>query len=178
MTPLRPNARHWAALLLLAGAALAIDQWSKAAIIARLYPGETVIPIPALGEVFRIVRSQNTGAAFGMFSGAGDIFSIIAVVAVIGMLIVHGRSAAGAWTQRIGMGLVMGGALGNVIDRLQHGHVVDFINYRIPGVISNVSNLADHAIVGGVLILVWLSWKTPDAPLAPVTQESPPTPEG
>lgn len=168
----RPSLIHWVVLFTLAGAALALDQLSKAVIIARLYPGETVIPMPALGEFFRIVRSQNTGAAFGMFSGAGDIFSVIAVIAVIGMTVVHGRSPAGAWAQRIGMGLVMGGAIGNVVDRLQHGHVIDFINYRIPGVISNVSNLADHAIVVGVLILVWVSWKTPVP-----TPELPPTPE-
>ena len=164
----RPTLKHWAVLIALAAATLAIDQFSKAAIIARLYPGETVIPIPALGEVFRIVRSQNTGAAFGMFSGAGDIFTVIALIAVVGMLVAHWRSPASAWAQRIGMALVMGGALGNVVDRLQYGHVVDFINYRIPGVLSNVSNLADHAVVGGVFVLVWLSWRaSPESPPAP-----------
>lgn len=171
----RPTLRHWIVLYTLAGVTLAIDQLSKAVIIRQMYPGETIIPIPAIGEFFRLVRSQNTGAAFGMFSGAGDIFSLIAVVAVIGMSVVHGRSAAGAWTQRLAMGLVMGGALGNVFDRVQHGHVVDFINYRIPGVLSNVSNLADHAIVVGVLTLVWLSWRTPEK--SDVTPESTPTPE-
>lgn len=171
--PARPKFVHWVVLFALCGGTLVLDQFSKSMVTERLYPGEVVIPIPALGEFFRIIRSQNTGAAFGMFSGAGDIFSIIAIVASIGMMVVHWRSPANAWAQRIGLGLVMGGALGNVIDRLQYGHVVDFINYRIPGVISNVSNLADHAVVGGVLILVWLSWRTP----APTTQESTPTPE-
>ena len=51
-------------------------------------------------------------------------------------------------------GIVVGGAIGNVIDRLQHGHVIDFIHYQIPGFVSNVSNLADHAIVGGVLLII------------------------
>jgi signal peptidase II len=56
------------------------------------------------------------------------------------------------------MGLICGGALGNVLDRLQHGFVVDFIHYQIPGVISNVSNLADHAIVLGVILIYVDSW--------------------
>ncbi len=166
---LRPTLKHWAVLIALAAVTLALDQFSKAAITARLYPGEMVVPIPALGEVFRIVRSQNSGAAFGMFSDSGNIFTVIALVAVVGMMVAHWRSPANAWTQRVAMALVIGGALGNVIDRIQYGHVVDFINYRIPGVLSNVSNLADHAVVGGVLVLVWLSWRA--------SPESPPTPE-
>ena len=54
----------------------------------------------------------------------------------------------------IAIGLVIGGAAGNVLDRLQHGHVIDFIHYQIPNLISNVSNLADHAIVFGVLLVI------------------------
>ncbi|MCU0474936.1 MAG: signal peptidase II [Anaerolineae bacterium] len=155
----RPSARHWLALVGLIGGVLLIDQASKLLIIDRVAVGQMVVPIPALREVFRIIHSQNTGAAFGMFSGAGDVFSVIAVVVSILMLVMHHRSSAGAWGQRIGFGLVIGGALGNAIDRVMYGHVVDFINYRIPGVISNVSNLADHAIVAGVLVLLWLSWR-------------------
>lgn len=159
LTVARPSARHWLVLGGLVGAVLLIDQATKLLVVERLPVGQMVVPIPALREVFRFVHSQNTGAAFGMFSGAGDLFSVIAVVVSIVMLMMHHRSAAGAWGQRIGIGLVIGGALGNAIDRVTYGHVVDFINYRIPGVISNVSNLADHAIVGGVLVLLWLSWR-------------------
>jgi signal peptidase II len=54
---------------------------------------------------------------------------------------------------------VCGGAIGNALDRLEYGAVIDFIHYTIPGVISNVSNLADHAIVFGVLLLVLESWR-------------------
>jgi len=164
----RPTLKHWAVLFVIAVATLALDQFSKVAIITHLYPGETITPIPALSEVFRIVRSENSGAAFGMFSGASDMFSVIALIAVVGMLVAHWRSSANAWALRVGMALVIGGALGNVVDRLQYGHVIDFINYRIPGVLSNVSNLADHGVVVGVLILVWVSWRTsPESTQAP-----------
>lgn len=172
----KPLFKHWLALAALTGITLAVDQLTKTIIVMRLYPGEMVIPVPAIGDFFRVIRSQNTGAAFGMFSGAGDLFSIIAVVVIVILLVMHGRSPAGAWAQRVGFGLLMGGALGNVFDRVQYGHVVDFINYRIPGVFSNVSNLADHAIVAGVLILVWLSWRPSPAPANP-GPESTPTPE-
>ena len=60
---------------------------------------------------------------------------------------------------RIATGLICGGALGNAVDRIRHEHVVDFIHYQIPGVISNVSNLADHAIVFGVALILIESWR-------------------
>ena len=59
---------------------------------------------------------------------------------------------------RLACGFICGGALGNAADRLQHGLVIDFIHYQIPGLISNVSNLADHAIVLGALLLLLESW--------------------
>jgi signal peptidase II len=112
------------------------------------------VPIPALGDFFRIIRSFNTGAAFGIFAEASDIFLVIAVVVVVVMLFFYPRIPRGQWLLRFGMGLIVGGAVGNAIDRLIYGHVVDFINYRIPNVLSNVSNLADHAITIGVILIL------------------------
>ncbi len=120
---------------------------------------ETVRPIPALAPFFQITHSQNTGAAFGFLPQAGDLFLLIAVVVVLAMLYYYPRITGSAWINRIAVGLVVAGALGNAIDRLTFGHVVDFIHYQIPGLISNVSNVADHAIVLGVILLFVVSWR-------------------
>jgi signal peptidase II len=156
--------KRWLRLIALAGLVLLADQVSKRMIVDRLMLGETVQPIPALAPFFQITRGENVGAAFGFLPQAGDIFLIIAVVVVVALIIFYPRIPDRAVLTRIGVGLVCGGALGNALDRLQYGAVVDFIHYQIPGVISNVSNLADHAIVIGVLLIVVESWRTEPKP--------------
>ncbi len=145
---------YWMFFFSVIGLTLLIDQLTKTWIVHNLMLYESRVPIPALGDFFRITRTFNTGAAFGIFSESGDIFLAIAVVVVMVMLYVYPRIPHGQWLLRFGMGLVAAGALGNAIDRLIYGHVVDFINYRIPNVFSNVSNLADHAITGGVILMI------------------------
>ncbi len=152
--------RRWLLLIALIVAVLAVDQISKRIVVDTLRLGESVEPIPALGDVFQITRSQNSGAAFGFLSQAGDAFLIIAVVVVGVLLVYYQRVPANATLTRFGIGLVCGGALGNALDRIEYGSVVDFIHYQIPGVISNVSNLADHAIVIGVIVLFIDSWRS------------------
>lgn len=152
--------RRWILLFATLFTVLAADQISKALVIQNLYLGETYRPIPALGSVFQITYSQNTGAAFGFLPAAGDIFLIIALIVVAAMIFFYRRMQDTATLTRIAIGLVCGGALGNAIDRIQHGAVIDFIHYQIPGVVSNVSNLADHAIVFGVLLIFLDSWRT------------------
>lgn len=130
------------------------DQASKHWIRANLEIYETVQPLPALAPFFQFTRSSNTGAAFGIFPMAGDVFLVIALLIIAGLLWYFREIPAGRRLPPIAIGLVIGGAAGNVLDRLQHGHVIDFIHYQIPNVISNVSNLADHAIVFGVLLII------------------------
>lgn len=151
--------RLWLPLILIITTVLLVDQLSKRYIVDNLYIGETVQPIPGLAPFFQITRSENNGAAFGFLPQAGDLFLIIAIVVVIGMIFFYPRLPEQAVLSRFALGLVCGGALGNALDRIQHGAVVDFIHYQIPGVISNVSNIADHAIVIGVLIIFVESWR-------------------
>lgn len=151
--------RKWLWLLMIVGVVLAVDQISKRRVVELLAVGESVQPIPALSPLFQLTRSQNTGAAFGFLPQAGDIFLIVAVVVVIAMLYFYPRIPADARLTQLATGLICGGALGNALDRLEYGHVVDFIHYQIPGVISNVSNLADHALVFGVIILFIDNWR-------------------
>lgn len=161
---MRPHFRHWAALLGLIALILLADQATKIIVASQLAPGQTVIPIPFLSDFFRITYSQNTGAAFGLLPQLGGAFSIAAVIVSIGLLFAHHKMPAGAWGRRISIALIIGGALGNVIDRVRIGYVIDFINYRIPDLISNVSNIADHAIVFGVILMLILTWNEEEDP--------------
>jgi signal peptidase II len=137
---------------------LLLDQVSKQWIIDNLHRGESIEPIPVLSDYFQLTRSYNNGAAFGFLPQASDLFLVVAIVVVISLLIYYPRIPDEATITRIATGLVCGGALGNVVDRVRHEHVVDFIHYQIPGIISNVSNIADHAIVLGVFLILLDSW--------------------
>ncbi|MBC8171019.1 MAG: signal peptidase II [Anaerolineae bacterium] len=153
------TARNWLLLFVTIAIVLVIDQLTKGWIVQNLAPGDSRQPIAALRDFFQITRSANTGAAFGLLSQAGDLFLVIAIVVVGAMIYFYPRLPLDAGLTRIAIGLICGGALGNAIDRLRYGHVVDFIHYQIPDVISNISNLADHAIVLGVIIVLVDSWR-------------------
>ena len=145
--------RKWFILGSSLSLALAADQASKSLVIANLELYESVAPIPALAPLFQFTRSSNTGAAFGILPMAGDVFLLLALL-IVGGLLWHIRQAPPqSRFLPMAVGLVIGGAAGNILDRLQYGHVVDFIHYQIPGLISNVSNLADHAIVIGAFMI-------------------------
>ena len=152
--------RHWIFLFVLIAAVITADQLSKHWIVDNLRVGESRQPIPALSPFFQLTRSQNSGAAFGFLSQAGDIFLVIAMIVVVVMLYFYPRIPDNGRLSRIATGLICGGALGNAIDRVAYGHVIDFIHYQIPDLISNVSNLADHAIVLGVILIFIESWRS------------------
>lgn len=153
---------RWLKLFALIFVVLIIDQVTKRIVMNALQLGESIDLIPFLSPLFRITYGQNTGAAFGFLPQGGDIFLVIAVVVVTAMIIFFPRLPENALLSRLGTGLICGGALGNAIDRIDHGAVIDFIHYTIPGVISNVSNLADHAIVFGVVLILIESWRASD----------------
>ena len=135
---------------LIAGLTLAADQLTKLAITAALQPGQS---LPLLAPILHLTYVQNTGAAFGLFKGQQPLFVILSCL-VIGVIIwelrtKRARDAAALW----GCGLVLGGAVGNLIDRLRLGYVIDFIDLRV----WPVFNVGDSAITIGVCLLVWQS---------------------
>ncbi len=140
------------------------------------------VSFPFLSPLFQIIRSHNTGASFGLLPNAGDLFAIVAVIVILVLLYMYPRIPNEKRLQWLATGLIIGGALGNVLDRLTYGYVIDFINYQIPGVISNVSNLADHAIVFGVILFFISSWRDEQINAAQKSQapqpntETPPQP--
>lgn len=174
---MNPLLRRWLVLFAVVAVVLAADQVSKQYVITNLQLGESVQLIPPLYPFFQLTRSENQGAAFGFLPQAGDVFLIIALVVVVIMLVFYPRLPEKERLTRVAIGMVVGGALGNALDRIQHGVVVDFIHYSIPGLVSNVSNLADHAIVIGVLLVVLQSWRTdaskpqPEAPPSETPEE-------
>lgn len=151
--------RNWLLLFVTVAVVLTADQITKRWIVTNLAPGDFRQPIPALSRYFAITHSANTGSAFGFLPQAGDVFLVIAVIVVSAMVYYYPRLPDASTALRIGIGLICGGALGNALDRLQYGHVIDFIHYQLPGVISNVSNLADHAILLGVALVLIESWR-------------------
>lgn len=151
--------RRWLLLGVLLFTVFALDQITKELVIQNLARYESVEPIPALGDYFRFTHSYNTGAAFGIFPNASDVFLLLSVAIVVGLLWFYPRVPDAGWITRVGIALVCGGALGNIVDRIRHDHVTDFIHYIIPGVTSNISNIADHAIVFGVFLIVLDSWR-------------------
>ncbi len=160
--------RRWFLLIIVIGVIVFADQISKQLVIDNLQLYESYAPIPALSSVFQFTRTTNTGAAFGFLADAGDVFLVLAVVIIAGMLYFYRRIPQQDTLTQVAIGMVCGGAIGNVIDRVQYGHVVDFIHYRIPDLISNVSNIADHAIVLGVFIIIIANWRQDPATPAPI----------
>jgi len=151
--------RKWWPLLLVGGGMMTLDQFSKQWVLANLAYGESLIPLEALYPLFRLTHSSNTGAAFGMLPLAGGLFLGLSLLISGFLMLAYARSQAQDRLYQVALSLVLGGALGNAIDRVQHGHVVDFFHLTVPGVISNVSNFADHAIVLGVLLLLLDNWQ-------------------
>ena len=144
-------------LLLWGGAAfvVALDQLSKAWVVRHLPAYTPVDWIPQLAPLFSFTFVKNTGVAFGLFPHLGGLFTILSALVIVGILIFQ-RAIAGAdlWLYG-GLGFVTGGALGNLIDRLARGYVVDFIDVNFwPLHEWPVFNLADSAIVVGVTILL------------------------
>jgi len=139
-------------LFAIAAITLIADQASKFYVRARLAPDGVWAPIPSLANFFTITYTTNTGAAFGLFKDWGPIFAAVAIVVIAFIIAYQNQVPREAWPVRLALGLQMGGAMGNLIDRLCVGRVVDFIHFHF----WPVFNLADSAIVIGVVILAFV----------------------
>lgn len=159
LQPLDAPTVRWALLLIPAVAIFALDQLTKAWVLANLAFGQSITPIPALSGLFAFTLSANTGAAFSILPQMGDLFLIIALVMVVGILVFYRRVPFGHHVERVALGVLLGGVCGNALDRLRFGYVVDFFHITIPSVLSNVSNFADHAIVVGIVTLFVIQWR-------------------
>ncbi|MDP1879110.1 MAG: signal peptidase II [Actinomycetota bacterium] len=158
-----PRLRHRSllVLLLVAAGVIALDRLTKYWVVSTIQPriesGEG--PIVMLGGLLKFTYVENTGAAFSLGSGYTWIFSIIAVVVTI--VVLRSSRKLGSLWWAVALGGLLGGALGNLIDRLTRepspglGYVVDFI--QLPN--FAVFNVADMCIVGSAILMVLLSLK-------------------
>ncbi len=129
------------------------DQVSKYLVSTYLPLGGAWSPLPGSNPVFQIIYTYNTGVAFGLFKDLGPVFVLVAIV-VITVLIIYSRHLTDdQLLLRLALGLQLGGAFGNLIDRVVRGHVIDFIDVGIGTTRWYVSNLSDISIVLGVILL-------------------------
>lgn len=137
-----------------AGLVVLVDQLSKWLACQNLWLGES---FPVISGAFHITLIYNTGAAFGLFLNQTIFFVVISIIAVLFIIsflvsaqLSKGRKSTPFLT-RFCLALILGGAIGNLIDRLRFGYVVDFLDFRI----WPVFNLADSAITLGAIFLIW-----------------------
>jgi signal peptidase II len=129
-----------------------LDRWSKTVVLHSFAPGESRIVVPHL---LWWTYVQNTHGAFGMFGNSPMLLIVLALI-VLGVFAYAFRDAVRHSTVvRIAFGMIVGGAIGNIVDRFQHRWVVDFIDFRT--IWPNVFNVADACITVGVALLVLAS---------------------
>ena len=141
---------------LIAAIVLLLDRIAKWSVATNIPLHDSVVVIPGF---FHLTHVQNTGAAFGLFAdssaqwkvGALVSFSVIALVIVSALLWKHSHSLS---TTTIGLSLILGGATGNLWDRMVSGHVVDFLDFYVGSYHWPAFNVADSAIVIGAILLV------------------------
>ena len=141
----------------MAGVIIALDQWTKQLVRTNIAPSDWWLPdgLNWLMPYARIINWHNSGAAFGSFQGYSWIFSILAFGVAAMIIYYYPRVDSADWWLKLAMGMQMGGALGNVIDRLmQQGQVTDFISVGT----FPVFNVADASISVGVAILLLGMW--------------------
>ena len=147
-----------AILVGVSGLVIGLDQTVKWLVSTRLTPGQSWEPIPAIASLIKITYSYNSGAAFGMFANASDLFLLLALVIIVAFLFSYPRLPSHAQLSRISIGLISGGAFSNALDRLRMGHVTDYVHVQLTPTFSNISNFADHAITIGVILLLADQW--------------------
>ena len=145
-----PGRASWATFLGLAAVVIAVDQLTKAWLVSFLAPGESV---PVAGDVIRLVHAQNNGGLFGLFRGQAVVFGIVSI-AVIGLIVAYHARAGGGRYMAVTLGLLLGGAGGNLVDRLRLGYVVDFVDAGIGNLRWYTFNVADSAISFALILLV------------------------
>ncbi len=133
-------------LYLIALAVVILDQATKYAVTSRLPLGSSV---PVIGDLVYLTSVRNPGGAFGSFQSATGLLTLITVATAIGIAVLIKRSPRLPIPMAMSLALLLGGAVGNLIDRLRFRHVIDFIDFRV----WPVFNVADSAITIAIIFL-------------------------
>ncbi len=151
---MKKNLKSYLVLFPIAAGIVALDQWTKLLIRNTLEIGEIWSPWEWLTRYARVVHWKNTGVAFGMFQNNNLLFAILVSVIALVIIFYYPQLTEGDWFLRIALSMQLGGAVGNLIDRLTVGHVTDFIS------VGNfaVFNVADASVTVGVGIMILGLW--------------------
>jgi signal peptidase II len=133
---------------LLAVLVLVADQLSKYVIRTSMVPNQS---LPVIKSIFHITYVNNPGAAFGLLANKTWVFIAVTLAVAVFIVFTYRYLPPGLMLLRLALALMLGGAIGNLIDRLRFGYVIDFLDFRI----WPVFNLADMAVVSGVILLCW-----------------------
>ena len=143
-------------LVLVAGTLVALDQLTKAVVLARMTLHESIVVIPGF---FNLTRVHNPGGAFGFLAGDSGpwrhwLFLGAALLALILILYFYHQTPKNKPWLRLALGLISGGAVGNLIDRVRFGEVVDFLDFYLGQLHWPAFNIADSGVTVGVIIFI------------------------
>ena len=142
--------RHNGILFLIAAMVIVLDQITKALVRQNLALGEAWAPIPAIGDFFRFLYWQNRGAAFGTLQNAGPILTVVRIAIAIFIVFFYQKAETKDRLMRVSLSLMLGGAIGNLIDQFMLGFVTDFIAVgKFP-----IFNVADSCVTIGVGLML------------------------
>jgi signal peptidase II len=149
--------RYWP-IATIAALIVALDQWTKWLVRVNIPDGGVWLPewLGWLSPYARIVHWHNTGAAFGMFQNASMVFTVLAFIVIAAIIYYYPHVENSDWSLRLAMSMQLGGAVGNLIDRLTLGRVTDFISIGT----FPVFNVADASISVGAVVLLLGVWLT------------------
>ncbi len=161
-----PSIGRWLLFGVLAVAIVALDQIAKAWVVANLVEGKDATNI--IGTYLRLVHGRNSGILFGMLPQSASAFAIVSLVVIVGIMAYHWKSGRGIVTT-IALGLLLGGAIGNFLDRLRYGAVVDWIDMGVGPTRFWTYNIGDAAITTSIILIIAMaffpvvaSWGTND----------------
>jgi signal peptidase II len=146
---------HWGLFVGLGATIVVLDQLVKAWIVGS---GAFQVgrPVEIAGDLVRITLSHNQGALFGLFQGSAPLFALVSL-AVLGVIVWYHSRAGQQLTVSLALGLLIGGAVGNLIDRLRLGYVLDFVDAGLGGWRWYTFNVADAAISFAIVLLILLA---------------------
>lgn len=157
----------WVAYAAIAGAVVIVDQITKAWVVSAVPPGGS---IPVIGDLVRLIITHNTGAIFGLFRDQAGLFAI-ASIAVLGAILVYHAKSGRSPLMTLTLALLFGGAIGNFVDRIRLGYVVDFVDAGIGDLRFYTFNVADSAISAAILLLILLALRPSLAEPRPTAAE-------
>ncbi len=161
---------RWPIFFGVAAVVVVLDQLSKVWLRSILDPGER---LSVIGDLVRFIHAQNSGALFGLFRDQAYLFAIVSIGVVALIIWYHGSSGRNT-VLSVALGLLLGGALGNMIDRLRLGYVTDWVDAGIGDLRFYTFNVADASISLAILLLIALAlWPARSAPAPPAAETGP-----